>query len=84
MNFSLNLLKLSPRQTHTHTNTLTNKLYSSTKSVFPNSVCQGVTFLALGNGAPDVFSATVAFSRPHTAGLAIGALFGTYTYNSLL
>ncbi|CAB1319897.1 unnamed protein product [Coregonus sp. 'balchen'] len=36
----------------------------------------GVTFLALGNGAPDVFSATVAFSRPHTAGLAIGALFG--------
>ncbi|XP_036835788.1 mitochondrial sodium/calcium exchanger protein isoform X2 [Oncorhynchus mykiss] len=36
----------------------------------------GVTFLALGNGAPDVFSATVAFSRPHTAGLAVGALFG--------
>ncbi|XP_061117277.1 mitochondrial sodium/calcium exchanger protein isoform X4 [Conger conger] len=37
---------------------------------------KGVTFLALGNGAPDVFSAMVAFSRPHTAGLAIGALFG--------
>ncbi|XP_036382810.1 mitochondrial sodium/calcium exchanger protein isoform X1 [Megalops cyprinoides] len=36
----------------------------------------GVTFLAFGNGAPDVFSAMVAFSRPHTAGLAIGALFG--------
>ncbi|XP_064153765.1 mitochondrial sodium/calcium exchanger protein isoform X3 [Anguilla rostrata] len=36
----------------------------------------GVTFLALGNGAPDVFSAMVAFSRPHTAGLAVGALFG--------
>uniref|UniRef100_A0A8C8GT03 Sodium/calcium exchanger membrane region domain-containing protein n=1 Tax=Oncorhynchus tshawytscha TaxID=74940 RepID=A0A8C8GT03_ONCTS len=36
----------------------------------------GVTFLVLGNGAPDVFSATVAFSRPHTAGLAIGAMFG--------
>lgn len=36
----------------------------------------GVTFLALGNGAPDVFSAMAAFSRPHTAGLAIGALFG--------
>lgn len=37
---------------------------------------QGVTFLALGNGAPDVFSAMAAFSRPQTAGLAIGALFG--------
>ncbi|KAM8865785.1 mitochondrial sodium/calcium exchanger protein [Synchiropus picturatus] len=36
----------------------------------------GVTFLALGNGAPDIFSAVVAFSHPHTAGLAVGALFG--------
>ncbi|XP_068460885.1 mitochondrial sodium/calcium exchanger protein isoform X2 [Clinocottus analis] len=36
----------------------------------------GVTFLALGNGAPDVFSAIAAFSNPHTAGLAVGALFG--------
>ncbi|XP_078083140.1 mitochondrial sodium/calcium exchanger protein [Mustelus asterias] len=36
----------------------------------------GVTFLALGNGAPDVFSAIVAFSDPRTANLAIGALFG--------
>ncbi|XP_051983913.1 mitochondrial sodium/calcium exchanger protein-like isoform X2 [Xyrauchen texanus] len=36
----------------------------------------GVTFLAFGNGAPDVFSAMAAFSRPQTAGLAIGALFG--------
>ncbi|XP_069475336.1 mitochondrial sodium/calcium exchanger protein isoform X2 [Ambystoma mexicanum] len=36
----------------------------------------GVTFLAFGNGAPDVFSAVVAFSDPRTAGLAIGALFG--------
>lgn len=37
----------------------------------------GVTFLAFGNGAPDIFSALVAFSDPHTAGLALGALFGT-------
>ncbi|XP_066872099.1 mitochondrial sodium/calcium exchanger protein isoform X3 [Kogia breviceps] len=36
----------------------------------------GVTFLAFGNGAPDIFSALVAFSGPHTAGLAFGALFG--------
>ncbi|XP_067911219.1 mitochondrial sodium/calcium exchanger protein [Heterodontus francisci] len=36
----------------------------------------GVTFLALGNGAPDIFSAIVAFSDPRTANLAIGALFG--------
>ncbi|XP_009886934.1 PREDICTED: sodium/potassium/calcium exchanger 6, mitochondrial, partial [Charadrius vociferus] len=36
----------------------------------------GVTFLAFGNGAPDVFSAVVAFSNPRTAGLAIGAIFG--------
>ncbi|XP_032085596.1 mitochondrial sodium/calcium exchanger protein [Thamnophis elegans] len=36
----------------------------------------GVTFLAFGNGAPDIFSAVVAFSDPRTAGLAIGALFG--------
>lgn len=35
-----------------------------------------MTFLALGNGAPDVFSAMAAFSHPQTAGLAIGALFG--------
>lgn len=36
----------------------------------------GVTFLAFGNGAPDIFSALVAFSDPHTASLAFGALFG--------
>lgn len=45
--------------------------------LFHNGIgVQGVTFLALGNGAPDVFSAMAAFSRPQTAGLAIGALFG--------
>lgn len=36
----------------------------------------GVTFLALGNGAPDLFSAMAAFSDARTASLAIGALFG--------
>ncbi|XP_078277328.1 mitochondrial sodium/calcium exchanger protein [Rhinoraja longicauda] len=36
----------------------------------------GVTFLALGNGAPDLFSAMAAFSDTRTASLAIGALFG--------
>ncbi|NXY56943.1 NCLX protein, partial [Callaeas wilsoni] len=40
------------------------------------SSLHGVTFLAFGNGAPDVFSAVVAFSDPRTAGLAIGAIFG--------
>uniref|UniRef100_A0A663M0X8 Mitochondrial sodium/calcium exchanger protein n=1 Tax=Athene cunicularia TaxID=194338 RepID=A0A663M0X8_ATHCN len=40
------------------------------------SPLHGVTFLAFGNGAPDVFSAVVAFSNPRTAGLAIGAIFG--------
>lgn len=45
--------------------------------LFPNGIgVQGVTFLALGNGAPDVFSAVAAFSRPQTAGMAIGSLFG--------
>ncbi|NXR69507.1 NCLX protein, partial [Rhadina sibilatrix] len=40
------------------------------------SPLHGVTFLAFGNGAPDVFSAVVAFSNPRTAGLAVGAIFG--------
>ncbi|NXA54709.1 NCLX protein, partial [Nothocercus julius] len=44
------------------------------------SVLHGVTFLAFGNGAPDVFSAVVAFSDPRTAGLAIGAVFGAGVY----
>lgn len=43
------------------------------------SPLHGVTFLAFGNGAPDVFSAVVAFSNPRTAGLAIGAIFGKGT-----
>ncbi|XP_067329365.1 mitochondrial sodium/calcium exchanger protein [Anolis sagrei] len=47
----------------------------STKLKLAHNVA-GVTFLAFGNGAPDVFSAVVAFSDPRTAGLAIGALFG--------
>lgn len=39
---------------------------------------QGVTFLAFGNGAPDIFSAIAAIGNAKNgdAGLAIGALFG--------
>ncbi|XP_076800707.1 mitochondrial sodium/calcium exchanger protein-like isoform X2 [Clavelina lepadiformis] len=38
----------------------------------------GLTIVALGNGAPDIFSAIAAFtnSNPSTAGVAIGALLG--------
>ena len=38
----------------------------------------GVTFLAFGNGAPDIFSAMAAIgnAKAGDAGLAIGALFG--------
>lgn len=37
-----------------------------------------MTFLAIGNGAPDIFSAYAAINsgRQKSAGLAIGALFG--------
>ncbi|NXF05710.1 NCLX protein, partial [Smithornis capensis] len=55
----------------------TNLKLSHNVAVFSlTSHLHGVTFLAFGNGAPDVFSAVVAFSDPRTAGLAIGAIFG--------
>uniref|UniRef100_A0A672UWX8 Solute carrier family 8 member B1 n=1 Tax=Strigops habroptila TaxID=2489341 RepID=A0A672UWX8_STRHB len=55
----------------------TNLKLSHNVAVFSlTSPLHGVTFLAFGNGAPDVFSAVVAFSNPRTAGLAIGAVFG--------
>ncbi|XP_072047899.1 mitochondrial sodium/calcium exchanger protein-like [Amphiura filiformis] len=43
-----------------------------------NQSIAGVTFLAFGNGAPDIFSAIAAISnaKEGDAGLAIGALFG--------
>ena len=39
---------------------------------------QGVTLLAIGNGAPDIFSALAAFNHPDPkkSSLAFGALFG--------
>ncbi|XP_038044152.1 mitochondrial sodium/calcium exchanger protein-like [Patiria miniata] len=42
----------------------------------------GVTFLAFGNGAPDVFSAIAAIThaKDGDAGLAIGALFGAAVF----
>uniref|UniRef100_A0A2K5ZNZ7 Mitochondrial sodium/calcium exchanger protein n=1 Tax=Mandrillus leucophaeus TaxID=9568 RepID=A0A2K5ZNZ7_MANLE len=54
------------------------KLSHNVLRSWPALTCSphGVTFLAFGNGAPDIFSALVAFSDPHTAGLALGALFG--------
>ena len=38
----------------------------------------GITFVALGNGAPDIFGAMAAFTSatPETSSLAIGALLG--------
>ena len=42
----------------------------------------GVTLLAFGNGAPDIFSALAAINQPHAqrASLAFGALFGENTH----
>ena len=44
----------------------------------------GVTFLAFGNGAPDVFSAIAAVgnAKDGDAGLAFGALFGAGVFIS--
>ena len=44
----------------------------------------GVTFLAFGNGAPDVFSAIAAVgnSKNGDSGLAFGALFGAGVFVS--
>lgn len=42
---------------------------------------QGVTFLAYGNGSPDIFSAIAVFSGSRggdAAGLAINGLLGKY------
>ena len=41
-----------------------------------------MTFLALGNGAPDIFSAFAAVNRQddRKASLAVGALFGENVY----
>ena len=43
---------------------------------------KGVTLLALGNGAPDIFGAYAAITQAKQgdAGLAIGAIFGKMNY----
>jgi sodium/potassium/calcium exchanger 6 len=50
--------------------------------LFLDIVIQGVTLLAIGNGAPDIFSVMAAFrhSDPKTTSLAFGALFGAGMY----
>ena len=54
-------------------NTLICKVVSLTLS-------HGLTIVAFGNGAPDIFSAIAAFtnSNPSTAGVAIGGLLGEW------
>lgn len=48
------------------------------KSFHLKTFIQGVTFLAFGNGAPDIFSAIAAVTsaKGGDVGLAFGALFG--------
>lgn len=47
---------------------------------------QGVTFVALGNGAPDIFGAMAAFTSAtaESSSLAIGALLGAGAFIRLL
>ncbi|GAB1290099.1 Mitochondrial sodium/calcium exchanger protein [Apodemus speciosus] len=52
------------------------KFFCPNLSAISTSLKLSHNVAAFGNGAPDIFSALVAFSDPRTAGLAIGALFG--------
>lgn len=56
------------------------------KNVVFLTYAHGLTIVAFGNGAPDIFSAIAAFtnSNPTTAGVAIGALLGMYPCCRLL
>ena len=53
---------------------------------FFNSIFHGLTIVAFGNGAPDIFSAIAAFtnSNPSTAGVAVGALLGKCSKNAAI
>ena len=48
------------------------------KKIYFLNITKGVTFLAFGNGAPDIFSAIAAIGNAKNgdAGLAFGALLG--------
>jgi Ca2+/Na+ antiporter len=48
------------------------------KKIYFLNTTKGVTFLAFGNGAPDIFSAIAAIGNAKNgdAGLAFGALLG--------
>ena len=63
---------------HTYTHSFCPALTVMSQVLRLSQNVAGVTLLAFGNGAPDIFSAYAAISQPDDkrASLAIGALFG--------